>query len=208
MAPLKRDMEMQLDAFKQDMLGQARDVSLSEVNSRMEGLTATNSAWSDAISQITKISSHTGSVLADISVYQNRNNTKIEELESTLIGIKQSLKTIQEESKHSDPNRAEIDLIKHSLESMQTRNEHADPKQTENIGKLSVVEANQTRMMEALALLQDENYIMWKEIMQTRKHTDPKRLESIKNVSPVDQNQPQMLELMSSIMSYNNSVRE
>ena len=144
------------------MLGQARDVSLSEVNSRMEGLTATSSAWSGAISQITKISSQTGSVLADISANQNRNNTKIEELESTLIGIKQSLETIQEGSKHSDPSRAENDLNKHSLESMQTGNKHADPKQTENIRKLLVIEANQNRMMEALVLLKDENYIIWK----------------------------------------------
>jgi hypothetical protein len=147
-------------------------------------------------------------VLADVSANQNKNNAKIEGIESTLVGISQNLKAIQEKSKHSDPNRAEIDIIKRNLESIQTKNEHADPEQAENIRKISVVEANQIRMMETLAILQKENYIMWKEIMQTKKHTDPKRLESIKKVSPADQNQPQMLELLSSIMSYSNSMRE
>ena len=87
---------MQLNAFKQEMLGQARDVSLSEVNSKMEVLTATNSAWSGAISQISKISSQNGSAVADLSAHQSKNNTRIEELESTLTGIKQSLEIIQE----------------------------------------------------------------------------------------------------------------
>ena len=87
MAPLKRDLENQLDAFKQEMLGQARDVTQIEVYSKIEDLAAASSACSDEISQITKISSHTGTVLANISAYLTENNTKIEEIESALIRI-------------------------------------------------------------------------------------------------------------------------
>ena len=51
---------------------------------------------------------------------------------------------------------------------MQTKNEHADPKQTETIKKLSTIEANQSRMMDAMASLKDENYIIWEEVAQTK----------------------------------------
>jgi hypothetical protein len=115
---------------------------------------------------------------------------------------------MQNRGEHGDPNRAEIDLIKHHLASMQLKSEHADPEQAENTRKISVIESNQARIMETLDILQKENYIMWQEIIQTRKHTDPKSLKSIMKLSPADRNQAQIMELMSSIVNHNNGTRE
>ena len=71
-----------------------------------------------------------------------------------------------------------------------------------------MIESNQARMMEKLAAIQHENYVMWQEMVQTREHTDPKFLKSIINLSPTDGNQAQISDQLSSIVTYNRDTRE
>ena len=71
-----------------------------------------------------------------------------------------------------------------------------------------MIESNQARMMETLAAIQHENYIMRQEMVQTREHTDPKFLKSIMNLSPADGNQAQILDQLSSIVNHNKNTRE
>jgi hypothetical protein len=157
MGPLRKDLENQLNILKREMLGQAKNGTQLNITDNITKLANASSACSDKISQIIKVNSDTETTLTRMSVFQTKSSVKIDEIDSTLIRIKQNLEAIQAKNEHIASNQAENTK---NLEIIQARKGHTDPNQAENTKKVTSIEANQTQIMGILSSLKDDKNTM------------------------------------------------
>ena len=150
MDPIRKDIEVQLNLLKQEILKKSESETLHNVTDNIKNLTTASSACSSKISQVEKNSSENGAAMTRMSMCQTEHSVKLDNFNSALGKIKQNLEAIQVE------------------------NEHIASNQALNSKKVSAVESKQTIILEMLSELRIDSIKVQGRLEKIEKNVTPK----------------------------------